>query len=90
VKSKGVFAVAILGTRTLDVTTIDPASIKIFSEDNPRVGAPPIRWSFEDVAGGDGYLDLVFHFDEHPSDPCLLWSIQSLRKFYICTPKNKI
>jgi outer membrane protein assembly factor BamB len=75
VKSKGVFAVAICGTCDFDVRKIDPATIKIYSEDVEE-GAAPLRWSYEDVAtpytadadgghalGGDGYLDLVLHFD---------------------------
>lgn len=71
-KDKGVFPVAILGTKDLDVTQIDPASIKL-------AGVSPLRWSWEDVAtpfeglikdaydchdlGIDGYLDLVLMFN---------------------------
>jgi hypothetical protein len=76
VTSKGVVPVAILGTENLDVTTIDPASVKLVEE------VAPLRWSLEDVAapfipfvdkpldayactmaGPDGYMDLVFHFN---------------------------
>jgi streptogramin lyase len=73
--SKGVFAVAICGTKDFNVTTIDPATVKIYIE-GVEDGVVPLRWSYEDVAtpwtgeaggghalGGDGYLDLVFHFD---------------------------
>lgn len=73
--SQGVFAVAICGTENFDVTTIDPATIKLTME-GLEVSVSPIRWSYEDVAtpytgepggghalGGDGYLDLVLHFD---------------------------
>lgn len=75
VTSLGVLPVAILGTDELDVTTIDPASVKL-------AGVEPLRSSLEDVAtpyepflnkplnayactsyGPDGYLDLVLHFD---------------------------
>jgi predicted extracellular nuclease len=64
VKQGGVLPVAILGTEDFDVTLIDPASITL-------AGVAPIRWSFEDVStaddcsieGGDGYLDLVLHFE---------------------------
>ena len=64
VKRPGVLPVAILGTADFDVTMIDPASITL-------AGVAPLRWSYEDVSsaydcaikGGDGYLDLVFHFD---------------------------
>jgi len=75
VGSKGVFAVAICGTEDFDVTTIDPATVKIYIE-GIEEGVPALRWSYEDVAtpytgepggghalGGDGYLDLVLHFD---------------------------
>jgi len=69
VKSKGVLPVAILGTEEFDVTTIDPASIRL-------VGAMPIRSGCEDVAtpvaepdicecttdGPDGFTDLVLKF----------------------------
>lgn len=73
--SKGVFCVAICGTEDFDVTTIDPATILITME-GLEVGVPPLRWSYQDVATpytgepggghdllGDGYLDLVLHFD---------------------------
>jgi len=73
--SKGVFAVAICGTEDFDVMLIDPATIMITME-GLTVGVSPIRWTYEDVAtpyigppggghalGGDGYLDLVLHFD---------------------------
>jgi len=71
--SKGVFAVAICGTEDFDVTTIDPTTVKIYIE---GIGVSPLRWSYEDVATpytgelpgghdleGDGYLDLVLHFN---------------------------
>lgn len=71
VKDKGVLPVAILGTEDFDVSTIDPASVRL--ED-----IAPIRSSFEDVstpvfdklnvcdctdAGPDGYIDLVLKFN---------------------------
>jgi hypothetical protein len=64
VKQPGVLPVAIMGTDELDVTLIDPATITL-------AGVAPLRWSFEDVStaydcsieAGDGYLDLVLHFD---------------------------
>jgi len=75
IKSKGVFAVAICGTDYYDIMQIDPATVRIYIE-GIEEGVSPIRWSFEDVAtpyvgepggghalGGDGYLDLVFHFE---------------------------
>jgi len=75
VRSKGVFAVAICGTCDFDVRTIDPATVKIsLVPETPDIS--PLRWSYADVATpwtgepgsghalrGDGYLDLVMHFD---------------------------
>ena len=73
VSSGGVITAAILGTEDLDVTQIDPTSIKL-------VGVTPIRWNEEDVAtpfepytgkqdafdctteGPDGYIDLTMKF----------------------------
>ena len=62
----------LLGTEDFDVTTIDPASVRL-------VGVAPIRWAMEDVATpyeedledcddchelmGDGYADLTLKFD---------------------------
>ena len=74
-RSAGVLPVAILGTGELDVTTLDPASIRLN-------GVPPLRSSLEDVGtpfypftgktdcswdcnedGRDGYMDLTLKFD---------------------------
>ena len=73
VSSGGVMPAAILGTEDLDVTQIDPTSIKL-------EGVSPMRWSEEDVAtpfepftgkqdaydctieGPDGYVDLAMKF----------------------------
>ena len=69
-KQKGVTPVAIAGTEDFDVTTIDPASVRLN-------GVPPLRWSYDDVTtpyqgtdecgcweeGPDGFMDLVLHFD---------------------------
>lgn len=41
-KSKGVISVAVLGMPSLDVSTIDPASVRLD-------GVAPIRWAVEDV-----------------------------------------
>jgi hypothetical protein len=73
--SKGVFAVAVCGTEDLDVMTIDPETVMIYIE-GVEEGVPPLRWAYEDVAtpyigdpggghelGGDGYTDLVLHYD---------------------------
>jgi uncharacterized repeat protein (TIGR01451 family) len=73
VSSGGVLPAAILGTEDLDVTQIDPMTIKL-------EGVSPMRWSEEDVAtpfepftgkqdaydctteGPDGYVDLTMKF----------------------------
>ncbi|MFC1765639.1 hypothetical protein ACFL6U_26635 [Planctomycetota bacterium] len=69
-KKKGVLPVAVLGTDVFDVTTIDPASIRL-------QGVAPLRYSYEDVTtpvtdgddcectteGPDGVRDLTLKFD---------------------------
>ena len=76
-QSKGVLPVAVLGTEDFDVSTIDPATIRLalaVGEGEPYV--IPLRWAYEDVAtpfegelcdchdlNGDGYLDLTLKFD---------------------------
>jgi hypothetical protein len=73
-RSGGVLPVAILGTDDLDVSTIDPGSVRL-------EGVAPLRWAWEDVAtpfepwlgkadcledcteaGPDGYMDLTLKF----------------------------
>ncbi|MHA2143015.1 MAG: prenyltransferase/squalene oxidase repeat-containing protein [Candidatus Thorarchaeota archaeon] len=74
-ESKGVIPLAICGTEEFDVTTIDPASIRLTIE-GVEDGVAPLRWSYENVAtpyegeegggheeGPDLYMDLVLHFD---------------------------
>jgi hypothetical protein len=70
VKSSGLLPIAILGTDDYDITTIDPASIRL-------AGVGPLRSSYEDVAapvsdnndcncvteGPDGYFDLTLKFE---------------------------
>ena len=69
VGSKGVLPVTILGSEGFDVTTVDPASIRLEGV------VAPLRWDWEDVAtpfegelcdchdlGSDGYLDLTLKF----------------------------
>lgn len=73
----GVTSIAICGTEDFDVTTIDPATVMLYTETS-EVGVPSLRWSYEDVATpypanpddpegheeeGDGYVDLVFKFE---------------------------
>ena len=73
VGAEGVLPVAILGTPTFDVTTIDPSSVRL-------EGVPALRSALEDVAtpftgplvnatscttaGPDGFTDLVLFFDD--------------------------
>jgi hypothetical protein len=74
-KSKGVLPVAVLGTEDFDVTTVDPATIKLTRE-GYEAGVSPLRWSYEDTAtpfegelcechdlNGDGHVDLTLKFD---------------------------
>ena len=59
----GVLPAAVLGSEDLDVTRIDPASIRL-------AGVAPLRSSLEDVAGpdgcddsgDDGHMDLTLKF----------------------------
>jgi hypothetical protein len=74
-KSIGVIPVAICGSEDIDVMEIDPNTVTIgITGIAERV--IPLHWSYEDVAtpytgeeggghdlGGDGILDLVFHFN---------------------------
>ena len=73
-KDKGLIAVAVPGSAELDVTTIDPVTVRLAS-------VPPVKWAYEDVAapyepylgksdvydcteaGPDGYVDLVLFYD---------------------------
>jgi hypothetical protein len=60
----GNLPVAILGSETFDVTTIDPASIMLGTVDMTTRGsakAPKLAYSFEDV-NEDGYVDLIAFF----------------------------
>lgn len=73
--SRGLIPIAICGTEDFDVTTIDPTSVQLYNEPIEE-GVSPLHWSYEDTAtpyigedfgghalGGDGYTDLVMHFD---------------------------
>jgi hypothetical protein len=61
-ESRGVLPLAILGSKNLDVKTIDASSILL-------EGFPAIRWSIEDVGSPekcndrDGYPDLILKWD---------------------------
>ena len=77
--SKGVLTAAILGTPAMNVSTINPASIRL-------AGVAPLRWSIEDVgrpgncAGApDGILDLVVKFDTQAVVRALRASLGTLR-----------
>jgi hypothetical protein len=78
-KSKGVLPAAILGTAALNVSTINPATIRL-------AGVAPVRWSIEDVgrpgscaAGPDGIPDLVLKFDTQKVVRALQASMGTLR-----------
>ncbi|MEM4713603.1 MAG: PKD domain-containing protein [Candidatus Bathyarchaeia archaeon] len=75
INSEGEFAVAICGTEDFDVMSVDPGTVKLYIE-GVEEGVIPLCWSYEDVATpftgepggghalrGDGYVDLLFHFD---------------------------
>lgn len=83
-KSKGVLPVAVLGTKELDVKTIDPDTIGLFRE-GVAERVHPIRYNYEDVAtpfegelcdchdlNGDGYIDLTLKFSVPESVEILL------------------
>lgn len=55
-KSKGNIPVALLGSATFDVSTVDSDTVVFDHAPVNKVGKSP-----EDI-NGDGYLDLVFHF----------------------------
>jgi hypothetical protein len=74
VEVQGKLPVAILGTEDFDVTTVDPATVKI-SREGIDGGVSPLRWAYEDVAtpfegelcdchdlNGDGHMDLTLKF----------------------------
>ena len=75
VKSKGDLPLAVLGIDNFDVTTIDPATIRL-SREGIEGDVAPLRWSYEDVAtpfagelcdchdlNGDGFMDLTLKLD---------------------------
>jgi hypothetical protein len=53
-KSKGVIPVAVLGSATFDVTTINVTTLMF-------EGASPVHWAYEDV-NQDSFTDLVSHY----------------------------
>jgi hypothetical protein len=69
-KSKGVLPVTIAGTEDFDVTTIDPASVRLLADpDVGFAGVAPLRWSYEDVATPyDGELDGAYSCHELNGD----------------------
>lgn len=76
VTAEGVLRTAVLGTEHLDVSQVDPATVRL-------AGEAPLRWTLEDVAtslapftstldgwvcpaaGADGFLDLTLEFNLH-------------------------
>ncbi|OGQ99412.1 MAG: hypothetical protein A2521_12680 [Deltaproteobacteria bacterium RIFOXYD12_FULL_57_12] len=81
-KSLGVIPAAILGSTDFDVSTIDPATVRLTMED--MAGVAPVRWNFEDVAtpfagelcdchdlNGDGFPDMTLKFDNQAVEAAL-------------------
>jgi hypothetical protein len=74
--ANGMISMTLVGTSQHDVTTIDPSTIRIWTEDCQGGPVAPIRYNYEDKAtpwpggpacgchtlGADGILDLNFHF----------------------------
>jgi uncharacterized repeat protein (TIGR01451 family) len=73
-KARGVLPAAVLGTERFDVSTIDPASLRLTRE-GIADGVAPLRWSYGDMStpasgrpcdcntlGRDGYRDLGLKF----------------------------
>lgn len=74
--SKGVLALAVLGTDEFDVYNIDPATVMLTMNGNGDDSVAPLRWAYEDAAtpfkgelcdchdhNGDGYIDLTLKFE---------------------------
>jgi len=59
--SKGTTPVAILGTETFDVTTVDVASVRFAGAPVRTKPNGTLHFSYEDV-NKDGFLDLMMHF----------------------------
>jgi hypothetical protein len=66
-RSKGVLPVAVLGSETVDVTEIDPATLELAGAVPRTRGANAIVASYDD-ADGDGWLDLMVHFEVQDLD----------------------
>jgi hypothetical protein len=78
-KSKGVIPIVISGSEEIDVSAIDPESIRLMRTEDAGlydVGVTPVDWSFEDVATkfqgelcdrvklkNNGFTDLLLKFD---------------------------
>jgi len=72
INGKGVIPVAILGSDDFDVTCIDPESLTFSGLDVAVRGKDKLMVSYEDVSGedvegasGDGYVDMVIHFQDN-------------------------
>jgi hypothetical protein len=70
---KGVLPVAILGTEDLDVTQIDPASVRLVNlidPEDPSLHVAPLRWAYEDVATPyEPYVGKESAYDCHELGP---------------------
>lgn len=67
-KAKGVLPIAILGSEDFDAMYVDDITIRLTMEGS-AMEIEPLRWAYEDVSSdfapyeGDGYLDMILHFD---------------------------
>jgi hypothetical protein len=99
-KKKGEIPVAILGTDTLDVTALDPSTIRL-SRDSITCSVPPVRWSYADAATPfdgdpcacraskrDGHKDLVLKFDTQEVINCLALSAHAEKSIELMITGN--
>ena len=61
IRSKGNVPVALFGGADFDVSMVDLSTVKLHPMDKPDLGAPVLKYAFEDV-NGDGFMDILFHF----------------------------
>jgi len=63
ITSNGVIPVALLGSATFDVYTVDINTVEFgpMSQHMHGAGARPVRYAYEDV-NNDGLVDLIFNF----------------------------
>jgi len=64
IRSNGVVPVALFGSAEFDVHGVDVSTVRFgpMHHHDHQAGAAPRKYAFEDV-NGDGYLDMIFHFE---------------------------